>query len=702
MNINKYQQIFIFFISIISINSYISIGFTQEVVLDNQQTIEDLIEEIASNSDEELDYTTLFEDLNYFLNHPLNLNSATKSDLERLQFLNDFQINSILYYIEKNGYFLTIYELQLVYGFTVDIIEKILPFITVGKYEKDSGLSLKRALKYGRHQIFIRSHQILEEQKGYLPISDSAYLENPNSRYLGSPVKFYTRYKYNYKNRILWGITAEKDSGEEFFQGSQKNGYDFYSAHFQVKNIGAVKTLALGDYQLQFGQGLTLWSGMSFGKSSYVLNLNKKARGIKKYSSVDENMFLRGIGTTIRINNFDISGFYSKKKIDANIQVLDTLSEEIRVVSSFQATGLHSKPSELYDKDAIDETIIGGNVSFNQEYFNVGLTYAYYYFGADLEKNIVPYNQFDFRGSENFNIGLDYQLIVKNINFFGEVAMSQNKAIAYLNGALLHLAPQVSLSILHRNYQRNYQAYYSNAFSENTYNFNENGIYIGTEIHPVKQWKISAYYDTYSFPWLKYQVNAPSKGVDYLVQIDYSPLRKVEMYWRIKQEVKSKNATVETSSIKYLEDENILKLRYHLSYRVSKTIQLKNRLELVKYKKGENDVENGYLIYQDINYKSVKIPLSLSFRYGVFDTESYNSRIYAYENDVLYYSSFPAYYSKGTRTYIILKYTITKGIDIWLRCAQTYYTDKKTVSSGLNEIEGNKKSEVRAQIRFKF
>ncbi len=677
-------------------------SFTQEVVLDNQQTIEDLIEEIASNSDEELDYTTLFEDLNYFLNHPLNLNSATKSDLERLQFLNDFQINSILYYIEKNGYFLTIYELQLVYGFTADVIEKIIPFVTVGKYEKDSGLSLKKALKYGSHQIFIRGHQVLEEQKGYLPISDSAYLENSNSRYLGSPVKFYTRYKYNYKNRILWGITAEKDSGEEFFQGSQKNGYDFYSAHFQVKNIGAVKTLALGDYQLQFGQGLTLWSGMSFGKSSYVLNLNKKARGIKKYSSVDENMFLRGIGTTIRINNFDISGFYSKKKIDANIQVLDTLSEEIRVVSSFQATGLHSKPSELYDKDAIDETIIGGNVSFNQEYFNVGLTYAYYYFGADLEKNIVPYNQFDFRGSENFNIGLDYQLIVKNINFFGEVAMSQNKAIAYLNGALLHLAPQVSLSILHRNYQRNYQAYYSNAFSENTYNFNENGIYIGAEIHPVKRWKISAYYDTYSFPWLKYQVNAPSKGVDYLVQIDYSPLRKVEMYWRIKQEVKSKNATVETSSIKYLEDENILKLRYHLSYRVSKTIQLKNRLELVKYQKGENDVENGYLIYQDINYKSVKIPLSLSFRYGVFDTESYNSRIYAYENDVLYYSSFPAYYSKGTRTYIILKYTITKGIDIWLRCAQTYYTDKKTVSSGLNEIEGNKKSEVRAQIRFKF
>ena len=690
------------FILLLSFTLISILSFAQEPVRDNQQTIEDLIEEIASNSDEELDYTTLFEDLNYFLNHPLNLNTATKSDLERLQFLNDFQINSILYYIEKNGYFLTIYELQLVYGFTSDVIEKILPFVTVGKYEKDSGLSLKRALKYGRHQIFIRGHQVLEEQKGYLPISDSAYLENPNSRYLGSPVKFYTRYKYNYKNKILWGITAEKDAGEEFFQGSQKNGYDFYSAHFQVKNIGAVKTLALGDYQFQFGQGLTLWSGMSYGKSSYVLNINKKARGIKKYSSVDENMFLRGIGTTIRINNFDISGFYSKKKIDANIQVIDTLSEEIRVVSSFQATGLHSKPSELYDKDAIDETVIGGNVSFNQEYFKAGLTYAYYYFGADLEKNIVPYNQFNFRGSENFNIGLDYQLIVKNINFFGEIAMSQNNAIAYLNGALLHLAPQVSLSILHRNYQRNYHAYYSNAFSENTYNFNENGIYIGAEIHPVKRWKISAYYDTYSFPWLKYQVNAPSKGVDYLVQIDYCPLRKVEMYWRTKQEVKSKNATVETSSIKYLEDENILKLRYHLSYRVSKTIRLKNRLELVKYQKGENDVENGYLIYQDINYKSAKIPLSLSFRYGVFDTDSYNSRIYAYENDVLYYYSIPAYYSKGTRTYIILKYTITKGIDIWLRYAQTYYTDKKTVSSGLNEIEGNKKTEVRAQIRFKF
>ncbi|MFO7843182.1 MAG: helix-hairpin-helix domain-containing protein, partial [Bacteroidales bacterium] len=121
-----------------------------------------------------------------------------------------------------------------------------------------------------------------------------------------------------------------------------------------------------------------------------------------------------------------------------------------------------------------------------------------------------------------------------------------------------------------------------------------------------------------------------------------------------------------------------------------------------KYQTDNQAAEYGYMVYQDIFYDLLKIPLSLNTRFAVFDTESYNTRIYAYESDILYAFSIPAYYSKGTRFYFNLKYTLAEFIDLWIRYSQTYYADKDVISSGLNQISGNTKSEIKAQLRFKL
>jgi len=381
-----------------------------------KQTLEDLIEEIASDSDEEIDYTSLYDDLNYFLNNPLNLNSATQDDLERLQILNDFQIKSLLDYIKSNGEMLSVYELQLVYGFSIDDILMILPFVTTSEIQVDKSFKIKYALKYGNNQIFLRGQEILEEQAGYSSISDSALLANPNSRYLGSSYKAYTKYKYNYKDKIYWGITAEKDPGEEFFSGNNKNGFDYYSAHLQINDIGIVKTITLGDFQAKFGQGLLLWSDMALGKTPYVLNIRRKAQGLRKYSSTNENVFMRGAGTTVSFNNIEASVFYSKKQIDANIQ--DSTNNEITSVSSFQSSGYHTIPSEIVDKDAIGEQIIGGNISYNHSKFKIGITGVTYKYDAKLLKDTTPENQFDFQGNGNSNLSIDYQFGFWDFSFF--------------------------------------------------------------------------------------------------------------------------------------------------------------------------------------------------------------------------------------------------------------------------------------------
>ncbi len=166
--------------------------------------------------------------------------------------------------------------------------------------------------------------------------------------------------------------------------------------------------------------------------------------------------------------------------------------------------------------------------------------------------------------------------------------------------------------------------------------------------------------------------------------------------------MKEINTNDEELTVDYLDEYSTTHYRFNITYRISPSIQLRSRVENVVYERGNNGKEKGWLMYQDITYKALKSPVSLSFRYALFDTDTYNARIYAYENDVLYAFSIPAYYYKGSRTYLTLRYNVVRGIDIWLRYAITFYSNKSIISSGTSEIQGSTRSEIKAQIRFRF
>jgi len=665
--------------------------------------VEAAIEMIAENAeDEEIDYTTLFDDLIFLLNRPINLNNCTKDDLSSLVLLNEIQINNLLAHIEDNGKLITIYELQAIDGFDLKTINNILPFVKVNRDFEALNVNLKEVLKNGKHELFLRSQLILEEQKGFSPIDSADLAANPNSRYLGSKPKFYTRYRFKYGRNISIGFTGEKDAGEEFFNGTQEQGYDYMSAHAFAKDLGVVKRLAIGDYQVQLGQGLTMWSGLAFGKSAQVMNIKKTAQVIKPYTSVDENLFMRGAAATIAIKKLEFTGFYSKKKIDANISVADTSSQEIIEVTSFQQTGLHATPGELEDKNAIDEVVWGGNIAYKSRKFSTSVSVARAVYSANLNRNLQEYSQFDFSSDENYNYGLDYSYVFKNVNLFGEVSRSQNGGMAYINGVIVSLDPRFSVSVFHRHYDRNFQNLFSNAIGESSRNVNENGLYVGATSKINRRWTLSAYYDVFQFPWLRYRTNAPSIGSEWLAQLNYRPSRKVEMYLRARRELKDENATGITEGINYLVDRRRTYIRYHTSFSLNDAVKLKSRVEVSEYVLGENAPEKGFLVYQDVSYKMTALPLALSFRFAMFETDTYNARMYVYETDVLYAFSIPAYYYRGTRMYIMARVKLLKRMDIWLRYAQTYYDDRSVISSGLPEIQGNTKSEVKAQLRIKF
>ena len=108
------------------------------------------------------------------------------------------------------------------------------------------------------------------------------------------------------------------------------------------------------------------------------------------------------------------------------------------------------------------------------------------------------------------------------------------------------------------------------------------------------------------------------------------------------------------------------------------------------------------MIYQDIIFKPKSSPISLSLRYAVFDTDSYDARIYAFESNMLNVFYIPAHSGKGMRAYALLRYQFAKRFDLWVRYGIFLYEDINSIGSGAEGISGNRKSDIGIQLRMRI
>ncbi|UEG48503.1 helix-hairpin-helix domain-containing protein [Ferruginibacter lapsinanis] len=658
-------------------------------------TTEQQLEAITEvNEDAETEDDSYLLKLQEFLKNPVNLNYADETELKELVVLSPAQIQNIISYRNLFGKFIDLYELQAIPAWDIYTIDKIRPYISVSERADVFG-SIGDRLSGGDHSILIRATQILEKSKGYKV--DPATTKN---YYPGSPQRLFVRYRYHYKNLLQYGIVGEKDAGEQFFKGGQKQGFDFYSAHFFVRNIGIVKALALGDFTVNLGQGLTQWQNLAFKKSVDVTNIKRQLPVLRPYNSAGEINFHRGIGITVAKRNIEATVFASYRKIDANFNV-DTLNNE-DFISSLQTSGYHRTASELEDKGAQRQIAFGGNVAYNKDKFHVGVNGIQYNFEFPINKADDPYNMYALSGSNFGNYSVDYSYTYKNLHFFGEAATTSKSATAFVNGMILSVANNIDMSMLYRNISKKYQSLYTNAFTESTFPTNEKGLYTGISIRPNSMWRIDAYADFYKFPWLKFQVDAPSTGADYLIQATYKPNKQLEMYLRYRTETKSGNYNPSDLTFRPVVPEPKQNLRTQISYKVSPTFTMRQRVEIVWFDKRGPQASNGFLSYADLIYKPMMKKYSGNIRLQYFETDDYNSRLYAYENDVLYSFSIPVFYEKGFRYYVNVNYDFSKKLSFWLRLAQTINEGKSTVGSGLDEIKGNRKTEVKLQLQYLF
>lgn len=715
----------------------------------NPAIIEEIIENILQkNETEDYDFDTYFEIFTYYANRPINLNKAKAEELQDLLILSDIQISNLFKYLRQEKKLISIYELQAIPSFDLNTINSILPFVKVTGEIEDFHVPLGELLIKGQHQIFLRYAQQFPNKEGFKKDEDGV------SKFKGDPTKLYFRYKYNYSKSLSYGITAEKDAGEEFFSGINKGGFDFYSGHVFFRTNTVFKKVALGDYQLKLGQGLLAWTGFGTGKSSYTMNVKKTGSTIKPYTSVDEYRFYRGAATEIVVKDLRITPFVSIKQVDANVSFSDTLEREIETLS-LQTFGLHRSVSEIEDKNQILEMKFGSAFKYGKNDRNIALNIVHTQYDKEVKSNVRAYNKFRTIGKSFTNASVDYNFLLKTFHFFGENALSftQNEdnkfGYGLLNGVLFSAAKQVDISLVHRYYDKKFvTSITTDAFAESTTPNNEHGLYLGAEIRPLKYIRINAYADVYQFPWLRFQTSIPSLGTDFLAQITYRPSKTFETYFRYKNERKLQNTKIDfeddlvlvrkknrhyftdyfgedlvfsandlgqevlkanhsvqkdvLEKAKFLTYHHLQTFRANVKFKASKSWSFQSRADFSIYNDEINGVQYGFMVFQDVAFKALSFPVSFNFRLAYFDVQDYGARIYTYENDVLYQFSVPAFNNRGFRTYLNLRYRIIKGIDFWLKVSNTHYTNISTISTGPNAVLGRNLAELKAQLRFKF
>ncbi|MBN1633131.1 MAG: helix-hairpin-helix domain-containing protein [Ignavibacteria bacterium] len=637
-------------------------------------------EKLLENLQDEKEDSELLELLEYIEDNPYDLNSVTFEQLEQIPALNSVVIRNIIEYRNKYG-FSTKRELLEVKGISEDVYDNIKSFLYVKGSTSDfirteSGEIIRESSKsktilFNNFGIKIRSRflQDLQTREGFF-----------NGKYLGTKPKVYNqaRLNYEYSQFLLEGnATIEKDPGEESLS-------DFTSGFIALKDYKFIRQAIVGDYLLNFGQGLGMWTSLAFSKSTTAVDgMKRSGVPMRGYTSVNESQFFRGAATQLNYKNFDLSVFYSDNYYDGSIDT--TLNE----FTSFYFDGYHRTVSEKDRTNAVKEKLFGSRFAYTSPGMRFGTTFWTSKFSKNIGADSTT-QLYNFSGNKADMLSVDYDVIYRNMNLYGEFARSQSGAVANVNGLQFTFYKIADLIFIYRNYPEDFAPVHSFGFGEKSgATKNERGFYAGIKLRPLKSLLINSYFDQYKFPYRSYFEPVPLTGNDFLTYVEWKATRNLTLFLRYKNETKEETRTVKDEfnrDVKKVDSRNQLNVRTGFEYDISDKVRVKGRFDYV-FVDYENFGGNnkGMMFYSDLRAIPFK-GFTINTRLIYFRTDSYDSRLYEFENDIKGILTNLALYGEGRRWYIVLKYKPFDFLELSAKYAETYIDGATSIGSGNDKI----------------
>ncbi|MCZ7610925.1 MAG: helix-hairpin-helix domain-containing protein [Ignavibacterium sp.] len=662
----KYLFTIIFLIAII-IPAYAQIDST---VLKTEEILDDVLIEAESESEDE----DLYDYLEEIIANPIDLNKADIFELTKIPGMDNVSAEKIIKHREKFGNFYSTNELFAIRDLNKNLIEKIIPFLKVeNKFDQPQFSESDESTTpfYSKLRTTLRSRisNDLQTRRGF-----------SNQRFAGSKIKTYNRLQIKYDKYYQAGVLIEKDPGEVLHT-------DFSSFHFQMKDVGFINNLIIGDYTIELGQGLALWGPFSFSKGAdAVFPVKKSSRFIRPYTSAAEYNFFRGAASTFQFGSFRLSGFYSNHFIDASI------NEATNEIISFSQTGFHRTTTEIAKKNSAQQIFYGGSLDYRTaNVFNIGAVYYKVKFDKPLEYGSL----YDVTG-DNFNyLSVYYNLNYYKFSLFGEASYDLT-SVASLNGLQFAASDNLIFTTAIRSYPRNYKNLFGFGFGERSGKTNnEVGFYSGVKLR-TKIGILNLYYDIFKFPFKTNENSLSSEGDELLIDFLANLNHNFEIKLRYKYENKEITEIIDNESmiVRRLKQT----ARTELIYETENFIRLKTRIEYNNFLVRLADKnENGLLIFQEARLLLLK-KLAVYGRIIFFHTDSFNSAVYEFENDLMGVMPNLAMYGKGIRWYFLIRYKPNNLITISAKYSETYKPDETSLSSGDNTIIGNLDNRFSLQI----
>jgi hypothetical protein len=599
--------------------------------------------------------------------NPVNVNSGDESELSRLFFISDFQIKALEDYLRSSGKIVSTFEIANIPGFDKETAELMIPFITLeSKITAFTDSSTFR--NFFLSNLSIKS----SDNDPYAP---------------GSPVKLLTKYKFTSGN-ISGGVTAEKDQGERFMSGNPQMP-DFLSAYLSISGKRFIRSIVIGDYAARFGQGTNINTGIRSGMSLTVPGIISGKDEIKPYTSSDENNYFRGIAAQFQKNSFGLSLFYSVNKIDATLNSTDSLSSDY--IDTFYSSGLHNSSTSMLKKDVVNETAIGGNLSYSFSNLKIGLIWTDNRFSLPvIVTGDNPYKIFDFNGEKNQVSTIYYSGLIRRMIFAGEFSADNRGKFALAKRITIRPADRLMINILFRYYEPGYTAFHGNGPGSSSSGENLKGLLGSFTFEAARYLFISAGCDLQYFQWMKYRSSAPSMARREEVKIKYIPSENLTAEFSFYERYSMLNGP-ESSGIAKLEETISRAIKCTVKYSPFEGLTVGSRVD---YKVVDPSGSKGMFLLQDFNYRFKSIPVTMWFRHCIFSTDDWDSRLYTWENDLLYSFSIPALSGEGSRSYLIAGWKIWNDAELRIKYGITTLSENREVLKNTDEFK------LQFRIRF--
>ena len=595
---------------------------------------------------------------------PLDLNRVSLQDLLSLPLVSPFQARNLIKERSKTGPFQSWVDFQIRLNYHDDLIQKLKSYFVISK-------------KQSRKQNFINlrwRHQI------QLPNSNAFN----NMSYPGSPWKGYQRMILKSGRHFHGSLLLEKDPGEKLWN-------DHLVGYLEFDHFPGGTRILLGHFKVEFGQGLVLWGPYGYFKGANILApVKKRPNGILGYAFSDETNYLTGGAIETKVNGFVLTLFASRTAMDATLNSDGT-------VNTILISGFHLTKLEILKSNQLREIIFGTRLANSWSWGTIGITGWRNRYSRKMIKDDPGRYRNYFEGDQNRVFGLDYDIYIKRLNLFGEIAFSRSGGLALISNSIMELGKH-SLVFSIRHFDSDFQNPHAHCFGSDRVT-NEEGIYIGFKAKLLRVTHISFYYDLYRKPWRTYKVPVPTRGNDLFIELNQKFSSYLKLLFRMRYHHGETMSIVRSFSgheISHLMDRHHRLYRLELYFRPSPRMKFKSRLETVSVcypgMRGEisfsSHRETGFLFYQDVWFRLLP-SLTLIGRWITFDTNSYDSRVYEFEGDLPGVLAITPLYGKGNRWYLVIRLKIFNKFQISTKLSRTYHDGAASWGSGIDRVDGN-------------